>query len=71
MSNGLSEIDAFRYVRRAWIDQKLGPDDFNAAGIMIRLIMLGYPATRRRVLMVVRDYCDSETENKSYRQSRR
>jgi hypothetical protein len=62
----MSKIDANRYILSIWIDQKLGPDDFHAAELMLRLVMLGYPCTKSHVLSVARAYCDNETENKTY-----
>jgi hypothetical protein len=60
----MSKIDAYRYILRIWTDSSLGPDDWNAADLMLRLVMLGYPCTKGTVLKVARAYCDSETENR-------
>ncbi len=60
----MSKIDAYKYILRIWTDPDRGPEDFNAAMIMLWLVMLGYPCTKGMVLKVARAYVDSETENR-------
>jgi hypothetical protein len=60
----MKKVDAYKYILRIWTDSSLGPEDFNAEDLMLRLVMLGYPCTKGTVLKVARAYCDSETENR-------
>ena len=61
----MSKIEAARYILNVWIDRDRGADDFNAAALMVQLVMLGVPVSRADVLLVARAYCDSQSENRS------
>lgn len=61
----MQSVEAAKYILKLWTDPDLGPDDFHAAEIMLRLVMLGAPVSTSDVLLVARAYCDSETENRT------
>jgi hypothetical protein len=44
--------------------------EHSAEAIMVALVMLGTPATKEMVLHVIRRYCDSCSENPTYKPSR-
>lgn len=41
--------------------------DHAPAAIMIQLIMIGPPLKKSEILAIIRQYCDSQSENASYR----
>lgn len=59
----MTRLQAAAYILRVWCDERRGAEDFNAASLMIQLVMLGVPVSRADVLSVARAYCDSQTEN--------
>ena len=60
----LTQKEAAERILRAWLH---GQDDFNASLMMMLLVCLSVPVTRSDVLSVVRAYCDSQSENHTYR----
>lgn len=66
----VTKTEAAAYILKLWTDDRLGPDDFHAADVMLRLIFLGCPVSRADVLLVARAYCDSQSENRMLRRRR-
>lgn len=67
----VTKTEAAAYILKLWTDETLGPNDFHAQEVMLRLVMLGVPVSTADVLLVARAYCDSQTENRCLGRSRR
>lgn len=57
----ISDEEVYAYIVAKWREEN------TVDRIMISLICLGKPVTRQAILMAILLYCDSQSENQTYR----